>query len=63
MYSAPTGQLYEGGLAKNEEHAIKAVWLHNFSVREEKREAKEAERRKALRASITLPKLKFMGEK
>lgn len=57
-----TGQLHEGQAVKDEEQAIKAIRLHNFRVREEKREAEDSARRIAIRASITLPKLKFMGE-
>ncbi len=62
-YGAATGQLHEGQIVENEEQAIMAISLHNFRVRMEKREAEESARRQAIRASITLPKLKFMGQK
>ena len=60
---AGSGQSHEGQIVRDEEQAYAAITLHNFRVREEKREADESARRLALRASITLPKLKFMGQK
>lgn len=62
MFTKFTGGTHEGGYARDEEHAISCISAHNWRCYRLKEEAKAAAKEE-MKARITLPKLKFMGQK
>ena len=61
-FAHKTGQSYEGGMVADEEQAHNAIRLRNYLSMMEKAEARETRRKEVIKAKITLPKLKFMGQ-
>lgn len=57
------GRAFEGFIARDEEQAVKCIIANNSRGYRLKREAKEAADKAKIKASITLPKLKSMGER
>lgn len=60
MFTTTTGKLSEGAYARDEEHAVQTISAHNWRCYRLKKEARAAAAKAAIRAKITLPKLKFM---
>lgn len=56
------GVMLEGEIARDEEMAVHAISAQNWKMYRDKIEAREAAKKAKIRAKITLPKLKFMGE-